>query len=69
MGKEAREHFAPELAKLTEAEADDAVALIASLTSVESWEHFRRAFDRSREETQRAWARVIEAILTKGNKK
>lgn len=69
MGKEAREHFAPELAKLTEAEADDAVSLIASLTSVESWEHLRRAFDRSPEETQRAWARGIEAILTKGSRK
>jgi len=69
MAKEAREHFAPELAKLTDTEADDAVALMVSLTSVESWEHFRRAFDRSLQETQRAWARGVEAILTKGSKK
>jgi AcrR family transcriptional regulator len=69
MAEEARKHFAPEIATLTETEADDAVALIASVTSVESWEHFRRAFDRSPQQTQRAWVRGVEAILTKGSKK
>ena len=69
MAQEARQQFAPEIAALSEADAEDAAALIASLTSVESWEHFRRAFDRSLQQTQRAWAQGIESILTKGSKK
>lgn len=69
MAQEARKHFAPEISTLTEAEAEDTVALIASVTSVESWEHFRRAFERSPQQTQRAWVRGVEAILTRESTK
>ena len=42
---------------------DDAVALIATLTSVESWEQFRLAYRRSPAQTRRAWTNAIRAIL------
>lgn len=66
MADEVREHFAHELRGLTAAQRDDAVALIASLTSVESWEQFRHAYGRSPLQTRRAWAQAIDAILTGG---
>jgi DNA-binding transcriptional regulator YbjK len=46
---------------------DDAVALIAMLTSVESWEQFRLAYGRSPLQTRRTWAQAIEAVLSGGN--
>jgi AcrR family transcriptional regulator len=64
MADEVREHFAPELRALTAARRDDAVALIASLTSVESWEQFRHTFGRSPLQTRRAWGDAIQAILS-----
>lgn len=63
MAKEVRDHFEPELRELTAAQRDDAVALIASLTSVESWEQFRHSYGRSAMQTRRAWMHAIEAIL------
>jgi AcrR family transcriptional regulator len=66
MAKEVREHFAPELRRLTAARRDDAVALIATLTSVESWDQFRNAYGRSAAQTRRAWARVIQSVLDEG---
>jgi len=65
MADEVREHFAPELRGLTSALRDDAVALIASLTSVESWEQFRHTYGRSPLQTRRAWAQAIDAILSR----
>ncbi|MCP3915721.1 MAG: TetR/AcrR family transcriptional regulator [bacterium] len=69
MADEVREHFAPELRRLTAARRDDAVALIASLTSVESWEQFRHAYGRSPLQTRRAWAQAIDAILSGGSER
>jgi AcrR family transcriptional regulator len=69
MADEVREHFAPELRGLTSALRDDAVALIASLTSVESWEQFRHTYRRSPLQTRRAWARAIDAILSRRSEK
>ncbi len=69
MADEAREHFAPELRGLTSAQRDDAVALIATLTSVESWEQFRNTYGRSPLQTRRAWAQAIDAILSDGSKR
>ena len=69
MADQTRHHFAPEIAQRTEAEADDTIALIASMTSVESWEHYRRAFGRSPQQTRRAWVRGLEAILTHRSRK
>jgi AcrR family transcriptional regulator len=66
MADQVREHFAPELLGLTPAQGDDAVALIASLTSVESWEQFRNSYGRSPMQTRRAWTQVINAILCGG---
>lgn len=65
MADQIRAHFAPELSDLKPAERDDAVATIASLTSVESWEQFRHASERTAAQTQRAWARAINRILAK----
>lgn len=63
MADQIRRHFDVELRKLTPARRADAVASIASLTSVESWEHFRLAFGRSPAQTRRAWAHAIGRIL------
>lgn len=63
MVNQVREHFAPELRELTFAQGDDAVSLIAMLTSVESWEQFRLTYHRSPLQTRRAWANAIRGIL------
>lgn len=59
-----REHFAPELRERSAAQRDDAAMLIATLTSVESWEQFRETCGRSPLQTRRAWTRAIEALLS-----
>ena len=59
-----REHFAAELATRSAAQRDDAAALIAMITSVESWEQFRETCERSPMQTRRAWAAAIHALLT-----
>jgi AcrR family transcriptional regulator len=69
MADEVRQHFAPELRGLTTAQRDDAVALVASLTSVESWEQFRNTYGRSPLQTRRAWAQAIHAILSGGSER
>jgi AcrR family transcriptional regulator len=69
MANQVRAHFAPELRGLTPAQRDDAVALIATLTSVESWEQFRHAYRRSPLQTRRAWADTIEALLCGGQER
>ncbi len=63
MADQIRVHFGDELDALKPALREDAVATIASLTSVESWEQFRHASRRSPTQTQRAWARAIHRIL------
>lgn len=63
MADQVGRHFADELRELTPAQRDDAVATIASLTSVESWDQFRHAHGRSPAQTRRAWARAIERVL------
>lgn len=63
MANQVREHFAPELQEFSAAKRDDAVAMIATLTSVESWEQFRHTYRRSPLQTRRAWTKAIEALL------
>lgn len=63
MADQIRRHFDVELRKLTPARGGDAVASVASLTSVESWEQFRLALGRSPAQTRRAWAHSIGRIL------
>ncbi len=64
-----REHFAPELKERSPARRDDTVALIATLTSVESWEQFREAYGRSAMQTRRAWSQAIQALLGDGRER
>ena len=58
-----RLHFDAELRALPPSQREDAVATIASLTSVESWEQFRLAHGRSPAQTSRAWSRAIDQAL------
>jgi AcrR family transcriptional regulator len=67
MMDQVHEHFAPELEECSAAQRDDAAALIAMITSVESWEQFRKAYGRSPLQTRRAWGTAIEAILGEEN--
>ena len=69
MADQVRDHFAPELRELTTAQRDDAVALVAMLTSVESWEQFRHAYRRSPLQTRRAWSAAIKGILRGDNER
>ena len=61
-----REHFAPELEARSAARRDDAAVLIATITSVESWEQLRNTHGRSPLQTRRAWTRALEALLSPG---
>ncbi len=63
MVDQVREHFAPELQERSAAKRDDTAMLIATITSVESWEQFRSTYGRSPLQTRRAWAHAIEALV------
>jgi AcrR family transcriptional regulator len=56
-------HFAPELAPRSPARADDVVACIDALASVEGWETQHRIHDRSRHQVRRAWIAGIHDLL------
>lgn len=55
--------FGPELKKRGRAEADDTTALIAVLTSFESWDLLTREHGKSRAQVKRAWALGLTSIL------
>ena len=57
-----RRHFAPELALLPAATGDDIVALTATLTAFESWDHQQGDLDRSPVQIRRAWRRALTAL-------
>ena len=57
------EHFEAELTALAPAAAADVVALIATLTSFESWDQQRHDLERSSAQIRRAWRRGIESII------
>lgn len=63
MSNQVCDHFATELRGLSAAKRDDAVAVIATLTSVESWEQFRTVYGRSPIQTRRAWAETVMTVL------
>ena len=65
MAGQIRRQFDTELQKLSPARREDTVAVIAALTSVESWEQFRRSHGRSPTQTRRAWNGAIDQILPK----
>ena len=58
-----REHFAPELRGMSSSRREGAVAVIATLTSVESWEQFRETYGRSVRQTRRGWVDAVTAAL------
>ena len=58
-----RVHFDLELRTLNPANRDDIVINISVLTSVESWEQFRRTQNRSMVQTRRAWSSAIDCLL------
>lgn len=60
---QAREHFEADLRPHGAARRDDMVTAITVLTSVESWQQFRRTFGRSTAQTNRAWCRALTGIL------
>ena len=68
MVNQIRQHFEPELLALTSARREDAVSIIAMLTSVESWEQFRQAYRRSALQTRRAWSNAIYGVLCQAEK-
>jgi AcrR family transcriptional regulator len=58
-----RHHFAAELRARTPAAADDAVALVTSITSFDAWELLRSDLGRSRAQVRRAWTAGIDSLL------
>ena len=58
-----RVHFDHELRTLSPTDREDIVASISVLTSVESWEQFRRTLNRTVEQTRKAWSSAIERLL------
>ena len=63
LASQVRLQFHPELESLSPAQRDDAVAAIAALTSVESWEHFRRSYGRTPAQTRRAWTTALDRLV------
>lgn len=63
MAEQIRRHFDAELRTLTPTRFEDAVATIAALTSVETWEQFRRTHGRTAAQTRRAWNDAIDRLL------
>lgn len=63
MADQIQRHFDAELETLSPTRREDTVAAIAALTSVESWEQFRRSHRRTPAQTRRAWTRAIDRLL------
>jgi hypothetical protein len=64
MADQIRTHFALELQALTPAARDDAVGLVGTITSFESWDQMRQDFGRSQAQIRRAWRGAIQAACT-----
>ncbi|MDP6145346.1 MAG: TetR/AcrR family transcriptional regulator [Acidimicrobiales bacterium] len=63
LSNQIRVHFDLELRTLNPAGREDTVAAISVLTSVESWEQFRRTLNRTPRQTRRAWSNAIDRLL------
>ncbi|MEM8620533.1 MAG: TetR/AcrR family transcriptional regulator [Actinomycetota bacterium] len=63
LAEQVRRHFDPELRQLSPAHCDDVVAMVAVLTSVESWEQLRRSHERTPAQTRRAWNDAVDELL------
>ncbi len=64
LADQTRQHFDTELQSIGPERRDDMVIAIAVLTSVESWEQFRRSHGRSPFEARRAWRTALAGVLT-----
>lgn len=64
LAEQVRSQFAPELATMTPARAADAVALVDSLSSPETWEILQGVHGRSERQITRIWSAGIAAALT-----
>jgi AcrR family transcriptional regulator len=58
-----RHHFDLELSAMTPDAAEDATAVISTVTSFESWDQMCHILDRSHAQVRRAWAGVLHQIL------
>lgn len=63
MADQVQLHFDAELETLSPTQRGDTVATIAALTSVESWEQYRRSLHRTQAQTRRAWSDAIDRLL------
>lgn len=62
-----RQHFDEELSRIGAAAGDDLTAVIATLTSFESWDQMRNDHGRSDPQIRRAWATALGQILRAGD--
>ena len=58
-----RHHFGEELRRLTPAASDDFVAVVAALTSFESWDQARHDHRRSPLQVRRAWSTALRKMF------
>ncbi len=63
LSDQVRHHFDTELAALSPALCEDAVTVISTLTSFESWGQARNDHQRSQRQIMRAWSTTITRIL------
>lgn len=57
-------HFAAELAGLSKAARDDAIAMGSMITSFESWDQLQSHYRRTDRQIVRAWTHSLTALLT-----
>lgn len=56
-------HFQPEIRQRSPAQADDLVALVATMTSFEAWDLLSESHQRSRSQIRRAWITATRALF------
>ena len=64
MAQQVAEHFHKELASTTPAIREDLIAVVATLTSFESWDQLRNHHRRSPAQIRRVWKRTVAAVLS-----
>ncbi len=63
LADQVRSALAPEVATLGSSEANDLLAVVDALTSLESWDVMRRTHSRSRAQIARAWRDGVAALI------
>jgi AcrR family transcriptional regulator len=64
---ELEEHFAPELAGMTDIQRETALDLLVTITSFESFDLLRRSYERSDEQISQRWTAALELVLAPAN--